>query len=478
MVLAAILLAASTMGPASMRLGDALAAHQLPRDQAFVIVGLQVWAAFMAAFAFALATGELWFVRRLLADLALRPVSRLQAFLSLQAVSVAGRHALAVLSVGLPLLIIIGRWLDGVELAKAVGATFVLMRLPVALLTIGSRVVSGSIATLAGTAFGVMIAGGLLWLAAPGVVMAWSPPFLVVRILMEGASISAWAGLVAWTLALAAIEFLSMNLDEAPAAPRTRVARPFAEVPGIIRGLARLTRCSAVLLHGELLRLSRWRRFYLSWLMCAILMAMIGARESTDLVRLVLFALMPAHVGGSTLANMFATDRGAVQAFLMAPIRIGAVVHAKVISVLLWTAIAELAGVALLASRGYDAWPIATGVVLWAGLFAWASALGMMTSALFPSPSDPQTVGGSLVNTSAGAVIMIGNGLYVAAALGVAYLFDAGRWTPAISVVAGVFLLAAAATALVAAARATTPLITMRKEAMLAALTANPGIRA
>ena len=480
MILAALLLAAATVGESSVRLGEALASHELPHAEASFVLGLRVWAAFMAAFAFSLTTGELSFVRRLLADLALRPVSRWQAFLALQAVSLAGRHALAPLTVGLPLLIMMGTWLDGLPLTAGVVATVVVMRLPVALLTIGSRVLSSSIALAVAASAAILSIAAALWFTVPHLLMAWLPPFLLVHLLVDGASLAIWTGLAAWTLVLAAIEFWSMSLDEAPTARRAAVAPSFAPIPGAARSLAQLMGCPPVLLHGEFVRLGRWRRFYLSWLMGLVLMALFGRRVrfDGDHVRLILFLLVPAHVGSSTLANMFATDRGGFQAFLMSPVSMSAVVRSKVTAILLITTAVELAGAAFLAARGMPSTSITVGVALAAGLFAWSTAVGMMTSVLFPSASDPAAVGGSLVNTSAALAITIGGAAYVGAALGLIYLMDSGRWSAWACALAGAALLASAAAALLAASHRVARLIDIRKEAMVFALTANPGTRA
>ena len=480
MILAMLLLAAATMGESSAQLGAALGSQELPPAEASFVLGLRVWAAFMAAFAFVLTTGELSFVRRLLADLALRPVSRWQAFVALQAVSLAGRHAFAPLTVGLPLVIILATWLDGVPLGSAVIATLVLMRLPVAILTIGSRALSSSIAMAAVTGAAVLVIVTAFWLLAPQLLLAWLPPFLLVRLLVDGASLGIWTGFAAWTLVLAAIEFWSMSLDDAPTARRAAATPSFAPIPGAARSLAQFMGCPAVLLHGELVRLSRWRRFYLSWLMGLVLMAWFGSRLRIDGddVRLLVFLLVPAHVGSSTLANMFATDRGGFQAFLLSPVSMSAVVRSKVTAILLITAAVELAGAAFVAARGMP-WPsITVGVALAAGLFAWATAVGMMTSVLFPSASDPAAVGGSLVNTSAALVIMIGGAAYVGAAVGLVHLLDSGRWSAVACGIAGVALLASAAGALLAASHRVARLIDLRKEAMVFALTANPGTRA
>lgn len=480
MVLAALLLAAATMGESSVRLGAVLASGQLPRTEAAAVISMRAWAAFMASFAFVWSTGELPFVRHLLADLALRPVSRWRAFLALQAVSLAGRHTLAPLTVGLPLLILLVTWLDGQRLAAALVATLLLLRLPVALSIIGSRLLSASIALAIATASAILLIAVALWFQAPDLLLAWLPPFLLVRLLLDGASADVWAGLGAWTLALAVVEFWSMNLTGAPATHQSRAVSSHPPIPGSVQRVAQMLGCSAVLLHGELVRLSRWRRFYLSWLMGLFLMAIFGSRihDYGEHVRLVLVTLVPAHVGASTLANLFATDRGGFQAFLMAPVHMGAVVRAKVMAIFLVTIVAELAGVALLVSRGLPLTSIAAGVALAAGLFAWSTAVGMMTSVLFPSPSDPAAVGGSLVNTSAALVTVTGGATYVGAVIGLVLLLDSERWPAWACALAAVALLAAAASMLLVASRRVTALINLRTEAMVFALTADPGTRA
>lgn len=476
---AAALLAATTVGESAWRLGQALALNEIPRSHASLVLGLWLWPTFVAAFAYAIATGELSFIRRLLDDLALRPVSRWQAFVAMQAIATAGPHALALPSVGLPWLILLATWLDGTALLSAIAATFVLMRLPVGLLSIGSWVLSASLATATTTVCAVLAALAALWLAAPDPLMAWSPPGLVVRIAIDDAAFEAWGGLAAWTMLIAAIEFWSMRIDAAPRAASVTTACPVHPIPAVTAFLARLTGCPAVLLNGELLRLGRWRRYQLSWLMCAVLLAILGSRlgERPGLVLPLLFSLVPVHVGTGVLANLFATDRSGFHAFLMAPTGMRAVVRSKVIAILLITIVAQVAAAAYLLTRGL-AWPLVTaGVILAAGLFMAATALGMLTSALFPSASDPHTVGGALVNVPSFFVIAIGGSLYLGSAIYLAYALETGRWSVPACALAGVALVGAAAVALAAASRLSPRLIAVRQEAMLFALSATTGIR-
>lgn len=478
-VVAAALLAATTMGESAVRLGQALASNEIPRHQALLVLELWVWSTFVATFACVMAAGELSFIRSLLADFALRPVSRWQAFVVVQAVATAGPHACALASVGLPWLILLATWLDGTALPGAVAATLVLMRLPVALLSIGARVVNASRAPVAAAAGAMLATLALLWLAAPDLRTAWSPPALVVRIVLGDAAPGAWAALAAWTLLIAAIEFWSMRLDAAPRVASVTAARPFHSISPITAGLARLSRCPAVLLDGELMRLRRWRRYQFSWLMCTVLLLMIGSRfgERPGLVPLLLFSFVPVYAGASVLANLFATDGSGFHALLMAPTGMRAVVRAKVAAVLLFTLSAQGAVTAYLLARGV-AWPlVAAGVVLAAGLFMSLTAVGLLTSTLFPAASDPHTVGGALVNAPAFTVVATGGSLYAGTAVYLAYAVETSRWSSLPGAAAAMALAAAAAVAMAVAARLSPRLITTRREAMLLALSAATGVR-
>lgn len=479
-VIALTLLSAATAGESSFELGRQLATHPLDAGQATLLVGLRIWAAFLAAFVFVLATGELSFMRRLLADFAVRPISQRQAFVALQAVSIGGRQCLALLSVGLPVLILATSWLDGVQLAAAVASMFVMMRLPVAVLTIGARVASASLTVALVTTLGLLIIVAVLWQAAPDLLIRWLPPFLVVRILMTDAAGSAWAGLGVWTLALAVIEFSTMGIQSAPVPSPAAAAQQHQPLPAAMRRVAAVTGCSPVLLHGELLRLSRWRRYQLSWLMCALMMVLMGSRlpDHPGFLRAVIFLVIPVHVGSSMLGNLFATDRAGFLAMVMSPISLGTVIRAKVIAGLLFTLLASLMGVAFLVARGADWQLVATAGTLAAGLFAWTASVGVLTSVLFPSASDPQAVGGSLVNTSAAVAIVAGASLYLGPALRLAFLYDAGRIAPWAGALAGAGLVVVAMMALLAVSRISTRLATLRVESMIAALTTNPGTHA
>jgi hypothetical protein len=474
------LMSAMAVTESSLQLGEQLARNQLGADHAALLVALRTWAAFLAAFVFVLAAGELSFMRRLLADLSLRPVSPSQAFMALQAVSIVGRHTLVLLSAGLPLLILSFTWLGGVPLVAAVGATFVLLRLPVPILTIAARAASGSMTVALTSGLAIVALVGGLWLAAPGLVTAALPPFLAARILMQAADASAWGGLAAWTLALAALDYWTMGSQSAPVPAQAVETQRLKPLPAAVRSVAGLTGCSPVLLHGELLRLSRWRRYQLSWLVCAGLMLLLFFRqpENPGLLHVVVFLLVPVHVGGSTLANVFAADGAGFLAMVLSPVSLGAILRAKVIAVLLFTMVAELACLGILVALGFEWTPIAAGVLLSAGLFMWTAAVGTLTSVLFPSASDPQTVGGSLVNTSAAVVILVGSGLYLGPAARLAYLVYADRLSLETGAVATAGLIGAAAIALMAVSRIAPRLAAMRVESMTAAITANPGTRA
>ena len=474
--IAATLIALATMGDSAYRLGIELRSQSLAGETVRVVVNLRLWAAFALAFGYALTTGELPVMRLLLADLAVRPVSRQLAFLALQAISIAGRHACALLSVGLPLLIMLGAWLDGVQLVIAIVAVFVLMRLPVPLLMIGSRLAAATLATAVTAALAITTVLVVFWLTAPGFLFALLPPALVAQILLDGPAPAAWAGLAAWTAALAAVEFLSMRLEAAPVPEAAATAPRDQPVPAGVRLLSRLFACSPILLHGELVRLSRWRRHQFSWLMGAGLILMLGARlADPGVLRIVILLLLPVYVGGSTLANLFAVDRAGFQAFALSPLGMDAVIRAKVTATLLITLIAEAAVVGMLAAREVPWPPVGAGLLLAGGMFAWIAAIGMITSTLFPSPSDPRTVGGSLVNTSAFALIAVGGMVYVGAAAGLALLVDTGRVSLAVSALAALGLASAAVLALTAASRISARLITVRLEAIVSALTTDPG---
>jgi hypothetical protein len=477
-VIAMALLAAATMGRSAVELGDALAANQLPRDQADLLLGLWLWSTFLAAFAYSLATGEISFIRNLFADLALRPVSRWQAFVATQGVWTIGPHALALASVGLPFLIVLATWLSGTALLAAIVATFVMMRLPSGLLITGSRLLSASLATAATAVILLLVTIVVLWLAAPNWVIAWSPPGLVSWIVLDDVTSSAWIGLAVWTLVVGTAEYCSTGLDRAPRSAPVSPAVQTRPIPAAVTFLARLGGCPAVLLHGELLRLVRWRRYQLTWLAGALFVALPGARmnDHTGLIRVTFLSLVLVNMGGVGLTNLFATDRAAFYSLLMAPTGMAGVLRAKVLAIQVFCLAGAFAGATLFLVRGVDWRLVGFSIFLAAGFFMWAAAVGMISSALFPSPSDPQTVGGALVNTPAFVVLTVGNGLYLGGAVGVAYMFEWRHWSWPACGAAGAALVLAAALAMREAARVSSRLIAMRQEAMLATLT-SPEVR-
>lgn len=470
----------STLGDSAARLGEAITAGHVARTSAVAAVGVYVWSTFVAAFAVTLSAGALPFAQRLLGDLDLRPISRTQSFFVLQAVSVFGRTALVPLTVGLPLLLLFGAWLDGAGLAAAIAAMALMVRLSLPILVIVTRLLrSPRIAAAVGAATVAVVAVALA--IAPGELMRVLPPVLMMQIALEGPSTwTAWAGLGAWTVVLGALESWSMPLERVELAARRAEGR-LSAMPRPISIVAGSLGLSPNLLHVELLRLMRSRHFMFGWIAVAAILPLLARRlrGDGDLVPLVMITLAPVLFMANPLRNAFGADRTGFQSFLLLPINIRDVLRSKVLAVALFAGLAEVLLFGILLMRGDVAWsPVIPALwVMALGYLMWSAAFGLVASVLFPAPLDPRRAGNSTLAPPATIVVVMGNALYFAGAFGLAYFADSAHW-PAAGIVAAALALAAvssaaAVTALPIAAR----LLSSRREEIAFALNADQGVR-
>ena len=82
-------------------------------------------------------------------------------------------------------------------------------------------------------------------------------------------------------------------------------------VPAWVRGLSRLWRVVPTLLHSELLRLIRWRRFVLGWMAGSAFIVMLWSRADLTSGRIVFPVILlriPSWIVDSVMANVFAPD--------------------------------------------------------------------------------------------------------------------------------------------------------------------------
>ena len=207
-----------------------------------------------------------------------------------------------------------------------------------------------------------------------------------------------------------------MGLEPAPVPSPIAAPQSHKPVPAAIRVSATLSRAARrSLLHGELLRLSRWRRHQFSWLLGIVLIVMLAhANWTPGLLRVVILLLLAGSRRRQHAGQPVCRRPRRLPGLRAEPARNGRGDSGQGDRDSCCSRWSPRLRSSRSWSRGGVAWPaIVVGVVLAAGLFAWTAAVGMITSMLFPSASDPQSIGGSLVNNSAFVVIaMAGSALY------------------------------------------------------------------
>ncbi len=437
------------------------------------------WATWGGAIFLALATGVHATMRRLAVHLALLPVTRLEVFASLQAVTLCGRYGLVGAVSALPLLFLLAGFLDPASFAAAiVGIAIVLRMVPAvvgivvfAALGLNSR----ALLVICAAALGLAVATySLSWTAT---LISTLPPNALARIVMDdGTRPHAWAALLVWTLVIGALEFVVLASDRSRAvAPRAGIR--IGPIPTGITVVARLCAVSAPVLHVEWLRLVRWRRFLLGWCFALVFIVAFTIRSTpvdSVVVPTLVLMLSPALIAVSTMTNVFAPDGAGVQAFFLVLDRPGVVIRAKIVAIGLFAGAAGLVALGLfLFARPGGFYPAGLYSLTAAGaFFIWGTATGRVSSVLFPTPTDPHGVGGGLIRGAGLLVGLVSNGVFLGACVATAFLYDTQRLDALALLMLGCGLVVVAVLGAHLAARAMDRVLLARREQLTGALTA------
>jgi hypothetical protein len=412
-LLGALVLAASyesAVATASMLAG-------LPTGIASSMLAAFVWNACLASAVLTLAAGTHSTAERILRFLAPEPMTRRQTYIALVGLSLAGRHALVSGIVLVPLVCLLSGLTDPARAAGGMLAMLLVLRL-VPGVTRCIAAMTGVVMTRLGIALVFVGITVLVLLPRPGfdAVVAALPPSLVVQYVVDSrSSVTLWALLAAWTIALGLIEYATLNRSTMPAKqPRTTALLP--AIPGWIRGVARTAGLSAALLHGELLRLLRWRRFLIGWMVYAAVLALVLTRmPSLDsrVLPILLVGLGPPFVAAATLGNFFAPDRGGVQAFYLTLDEPHHAVTAKIVAVAIFAIVAEVITLCLVFAFVPKRWQLGDlyTPLMAVAFYLYVGSAGRITSTLFPVPTEPHAIGGGLLRGPGAALLLTLNGL-------------------------------------------------------------------
>jgi hypothetical protein len=382
------------------------------------VVSVFVWNTCLAAVVLSLAAGGHSITERIVRYLAVEPIARRQVHLALVLLSVAGRHAFVAAVALVPLVCLLTGLVDPVRAAGGVLATLIVVRLVPGVTRCMAAV--AVVATRPAAAL-TIAAAAIALLAGAGVevVIAAMPPSLVAQYVGgTRTSLSLWPLLAAWTIAIGTLEYAILNrLPAGSARPHKTAALP--AIPAWTRGLARLTRLPAPVLHAELLRLARWHRFWLGWVVYAALLAFaLNSMPALDtrVLPVLLVALAPSFVLTATLGNLFATDRAGAQAFYLTLDEPHVAISAKIAAGAVFVAIADAISLGLLLVFVEKAWTPADlyTPLMAVAFFLYLASTGRIVSTLFPAASDPRGFGGFLLQGPGAVLFLPLNGLGLA----------------------------------------------------------------
>ena len=434
-----------------------------------------VWNACLAAAVLTIAAGAHSTAERIVRYLAPEPITRRQTYAALVGLSFAGRHALASGIALVPLVCLLTGLADP---ARAAGSSLAML--------VVLRLIPGVIrcmAALAGTMTGQGVAllfggvGALILLIHPSfdAVVAALPPSLVVQYVLKlRTAYSLWLLLAVWTIAVGLIEYATLLRPVAPA-KQPSAAAVLPAIPGWIRGMARMAGLPAALLQGELLRLSRWRRFLIGWVVYAAVLALVLTRMpslDTRVLPILLIALAPPFVATATLGNLFAPDRAGVQAFYLTLEEPHSAVTAKIVAVAVFVVIAEIITACLVLAFVPKRWQLGDlyTPVMAAAFYLYIGSTGRITSTLFPVSTEPHAIGGGLLRGPGAALLLALNGLGLVGIVGPALSHDTRKFSSIGLLLAGLGISVFVAATVRVASRVSSRAMSVRREQFMASL--------
>jgi hypothetical protein len=438
-----------------------------------------LWAACGAAGALTIATGALRTTDRIVSQLRLHPVSRVQSFLVAQVIGLAGRQLIVSTIVSLPFFCLAAGILDIREFLVVAAATVITLRLVPGILR-GALAVAHALepAALALLCLaGVSLVFALSSAIGSGRVAATLPPLVVAGLAVApDADVDRWFTLLAWTVVVGVFEWLALATPRRSVAATARGLR-VTPIPVAVAVLSRVLNLDAALLHGELVRLVRLRRFAPTCAVAACTTCLFvlrqGGEASFAAVSTLGTLLVCPLMFGALTGNLFGPDRAGVQAYWLVLERPYHAVRAKIAAIALFS----IGSIPLVLVTILRVAPRPVGladvyaVVMAIAFFLWNAASGRLASVLFPSPIEPRALdAGSLVRGAAVAAMLVSNGLFALVALGFALLHDSQWIGPGLLLAIGTVVAAVALAAAWLTARVTDRLLMARREVLINAL--------
>lgn len=467
-VIGVIILGAASESALSM----AAALAGTPPEFVAAMLIASLWSACGAAVVLALATGVHRTTERIVSHLRLHPVNRGQSFLVVQAMGLAGRYVGAAGIASLPFLLLAATALDGRRFVAIAAASLLVLRLVPGLL----RVFFVAARVLRPTGLAIVCLGGvglivvLVSTTWGGRLVSVLPPSVVGRLAVPGAAADVWLALLGWTAAVGVLEWLAMASDRV-AAPAPGGGLRVAPIAAPMRVTARLLGLEPALLHGELVRLVRWRRFPWAYA-TAIGIGLMPTLtlDAPGIVPRIVGPVMLLVMMGAQLGNLFGPDRAGVQAYWLVLEQPAHAIRAKIAAVGIFIVaafVAVLAAGLIASSRPPDAGALYLCVAA-VGFLAWSAACGSIASVLFPAPVDPQALGtGSIVRGAGRVMVVLSNGVFAGVVVGVAWLYDTRRIGIALLFTLGITIALFAIALARLTAEATRRLLLARREHLL-----------
>jgi hypothetical protein len=285
---------------------------------------------------------------------------------------------------------------------------------------------------------------------------------------------SLWLLLATWTIAIGLVEYVTLFHRAVPI-ERTHAAQALPVIPRWIRAVGWMAGLHAPLLHGELLRLIRWRRFLIGWVVYGAALALVLTRMPTLDTRVLptlLIALAPPFVVTATLGNLFAPDRAGVQAFYLTLDEPHSAINAKIVAVGIFVLIAEIMSMCLVFAFVSKRWQLGDlyAPIMAVVFYLYIACAGRITSTLFPVANDPRAIGGGLLRGPGAALLLTLNGLALVGIVAPALSHDTRGISSLGLALAGVAISTLAAVALGLSSTLSKRIMSIRREELIASL--------
>jgi len=416
-------------------------ARRLPAEYAGFVVGAIVLSTISTVFALSFAMGHVGTSRAISSSLRLAGHGPVGLFAASLAAAFAGRQALISGVALLPLAAYINAWHGSQAALAAIAVGFVL----------------NAAASSAAVVFSLLPLYVRLASIPVAAVAAKFAALDIVRLLRGDAT--PVAILIAMALGIIGIEAWLAWRAEAVSRTAARTAR-FARA--MLRGHALVIR--------EMLYAVRSPRLAGFFIVGTAFASFIATRLKPQgpLLPVVAISLLPSVLFTAFYSNLFGPDRAGVQNYAILRVGIGDVLRAKVVPLRVLT---------LLILAALWPWILPAGgalrlflVCVTVSFAAAVSALGYLTSVLFPRAVDARRISGDYLTPVSAFVTTVGGALLMSVSLGIAMLFDFKRISQTALGASGVIFFVLAVVAHQFAVRIATRLADHRREELTRSL--------